>query len=116
MGILEAFTNVVGWGVTRRLRQASTGATALVHCPKIGSLGGKLWHEWASGKRKWTPCTIDRADRGNGTDGIILGFLGASDQFLGTPELFLGAYLLLGKAPPFPGTLSRFLGPQTKVK
>jgi hypothetical protein len=25
----------------------------------------------------------------------------------GTPEFFLGAFLLLGKTPPFPGTLKR---------
>jgi hypothetical protein len=28
----------------------------------------------------------------------------------GIPELFLGAFLLLGKTPPFPGTLKQFLG------
>ena len=37
-------------------------------------------------------------------------FLGMGQTLPGTPELFLGAFLLLGKTHRFPGTLKQFLG------
>ena len=37
-------------------------------------------------------------------------FLGMGQMLPGTPELLLGAFLLLGKTHRFPGTLKQFLG------
>jgi hypothetical protein len=37
-------------------------------------------------------------------------FLGIGQRLPGIPELFLRAFLLLGKTPPFPGTLKQLLG------
>jgi hypothetical protein len=36
-------------------------------------------------------------------------FLGIGQMLPGIPELFPGAFLLLGKTPPFPGTLKRII-------
>jgi hypothetical protein len=40
----------------------------------------------------------------------LLPGLGMGQTLLGTPELFLEAFLLLGKTHRFPGTLKQFLG------